>query len=528
MNKDYRLLRTHTHIVLSVLCLILGAGCAPEIAMDAHTVMRTNGVTERTTVFTGTPNKNFPDFNVRLSNYLATTPQREFDDVTVTDTKVRLSGQFVDGDDIPADYYKLTENTDSMAKNRIETHAYQLGSATTYLYEEAFDDILNQQEGKQAAAELLDLLIGTFLDACGDIYNKDYDLMALQQFFRKQVRALGLRLYDKLWEVRKQSLPITAEAAWWRKTLSEEGARIGLSIQPEQLPGGNAYDDDLFKHLLDQKLRELTQPRSGKGMPLTFKKLKKDRFGSALQDAIGKRYGSPIGFYAAIDKLFPRAFGAYAIAEVELLPLSPHLHFHQTVTLPGTIYADNAVTTSDTTAAQPSPEPAVTQQQDMPQPEENAPTDSRSWNFTHRELAFHGKTLQACSVDWAAKKYPPALQKRAGEIIAHLVCSLKKQEREPAATILRQFLPVGLGQQDHQAVEGQVKTIVEQIESTETLSAPSKALLSSAVQKLSRLDLTTLTDETQRHENATIAPTTASTLPSAPSADSTITETAAP
>ncbi len=446
----------------AIVSLLLAAtGCAPDIAMDAHTTMRVDGITERKTVFSGTPNKKFPDFNVRLSNYLTAKPQSEFDDVKVSDAEIDLAGEF--DHEIPSDYYKTTESTKLVAQNHVSAKSYDIGIATAYLYEERFDDILTHQGGKQAAERLLNLLIETFLTACDDIYAEEYELTPLKQFFRVQVRGLGLTLYDKLWDIRSQHLSASQEASWWRKTLSEEGRKIGLTVEPEQLPGGADYNEDLFKNLLDQKLREMTQPKSGKGSPLTYKKLKKGGFGSALQDAIGKRYGSSIGFYMTIDKLLPQAFGAYAIAEIELFPLSPHLSFHHTVTLPGTIYYDNtAVEKTDNT-----------QKTDATESTEHE-NDSRSWEFTHREIALHGKTLQACSIVWNNKQMNQDQAHAQGTLIAQTLCLLDKMGRENAAKFLAAQLPNLQTQQDSGIPINELKTALDTLHENKPMYSEGK------------------------------------------------------
>jgi len=355
-----------------------GVGCAPLVVCRTETEIRPNHACRRQVLLVGTPSKRVPNQRIKLQDYL-TFPEAElYEKFVLTPAKVMFTGTFPGPERVPVDFIKTTPQTDRGARNQVLFRSIDLVLIEVMEFEERIDDIVDRADGEKALQELIGVFLDAVLNALHDRYAADYDLQRLDAYLRQEFPQVVTRLYGALWELRRArrgGVALLTESAEWRECLTRELARLGVAPAASSEDAQAAGLQEVFTRFLDAKLPELTTPRRPDIAPLRGSMVK-DREGraelfAALQESIKQRHGSIPAFSAKIEPLLPRAFGAFLINQVSLLPLNPEFEFFYRLALPGHVVQTNGLRDLDGRIL---------------------------WTFTDREVALSGYAMWARSL----------------------------------------------------------------------------------------------------------------------------------
>lgn len=338
-------LRWITLPMLLLCCL----GCAPTIKYRIDTAVLPTGACQRTVLVQGISHPRLKQ-QVKLQDYLDLPEADAYEHFVLEPSSLKLGGRFTSPLMIPSDFVKPTLHSEEVARNRILFRHIDLVLVAFMDYEERIDDIVNRLEGERALRKLVDMILDELILALESRFGEDHDLTGLKQYLRAEFPTLALRLYSRLWEIRRArrgGVAFLSEDKEWNHFVGEEARRYGIDLQPGSSDEVEKHNRQAITDFANRKLRELTTPIAGGTEPLNIDFLHDKNAREALlqdlQASVKERHGSTQAFVKKLEPLLPEALGAFLINQYSLLPTNPHLDFQVRLALPGTVIQTNGL-----------------------------------------------------------------------------------------------------------------------------------------------------------------------------------------
>lgn len=367
-------------LICIALTFTLAPGCAPTISYRVDMKVYEDASCKRKVIVKGTAHEKLKSQQVKLHDYLDLPDADAYDHFVLTPSTLILGGSFESPDMIPSDFVKQTMHTDKLAKNRVLFRHIDMVLIRFMDFEERIDDIVERSEGEKALVELNNLVLDELLALFESRFGEDYDLSAAKEFLRAESSKLAVRLYARLWEMRRSKrggIAFMSEDREWRNILAEEARRQGVEIvgQDDEEDGDESKQKKILTEWVNQKLNELTSPRAEGGAALRVDFLEdkdaRTKLLTDLQESVSQRHGSVKVFLEKIEPLLPKIFGAFLISEYSIIPTNPQFDFQVRLDLPGTVIQTNGLQDLD---------------------------GKLLWSFTERDLGLTGTAMWARTV----------------------------------------------------------------------------------------------------------------------------------